>query len=61
MDLRNERGAISPVEGCLFAAMAVFAILLIALLVIAVLRFSHPPEGIPMGLAHPLSTESRLG
>jgi hypothetical protein len=61
MDLRNERGAISPVEGCLFAAMAIFAILLIALLVIAVLRFSHAPEGIPMGMAHPFFRELRLG
>jgi hypothetical protein len=41
--------------------MAVFAILLIALLVIAVLRFSHPPEGIPMGLAEPFAQEFRLG
>jgi hypothetical protein len=61
MDLRNERGAISPVEGCLFAAMAIFAILLIALLVIAVLRFSHPPEGTPMGMTIPFFPEIRLG
>jgi hypothetical protein len=47
--IRDEHGAISPAEGCLFGAMALFALLLIALLVIAVLRFSHPPEGTPMG------------
>jgi hypothetical protein len=35
----------------MFAAMALFAILLVALLVIAVLRFSHPPEGTPMSVA----------
>jgi hypothetical protein len=51
MDIRNQRGAISAAEGCLFAAMALFAILLVALLVIAVLRFSHPPEGTPMTVA----------
>jgi hypothetical protein len=51
MDIRNESGAISAAEGCMFAAMALFAILLVALLVIAVLRFSHPPEGTPMSVA----------
>jgi hypothetical protein len=47
MDIRNESGGITPAEGCMFAAMALFAILLVALLIIAALRFSRPPEGDP--------------
>jgi hypothetical protein len=50
MDVHNEQGAISAAEGCMFAAMALFAILLVALLVIAALRFSSPPEGTPMSM-----------
>lgn len=60
MDIRNERG-FSAAEGCMFAAMGLFAILLVALLVIAVIRFSHPPEGIPMSLVIPSATDGRLG
>ena len=60
MDIRNERG-FSAAEGCMFAAMGLFAILLVALLIIAVIRFSHPPEGLPMSLVFPSSMESRLG
>lgn len=32
------------VQGCLFAAVALFVVLLIALLVISVIRFSSPPQ-----------------
>lgn len=61
MDIHNERGGISPAEGCMFAAMALFAVLLVALLLIAVIRFSHPPEGIPMSITTPVAAEFRLG
>ena len=61
MDVRNEGGAISAAEGCMFAAMALFAILLVALLVIAVLRFSHPPEGQQMAIGSSALLEVGIG
>ena len=36
------------IQGCLFAAVAVFVILLVGLLVIGYFRFSEPPQGIRM-------------
>jgi hypothetical protein len=42
--LRNERGAISGAEGCMFFAMFLFAALLIGLLVVAFFRFREPPQ-----------------
>ena len=35
------------VQGCLFAAVAVFVLLLIGTLVIGIFRFSEPPAGPP--------------
>ena len=32
------------VQGCLFAAVALFVVLLIGLLVVAMIRFSSPPQ-----------------
>jgi hypothetical protein len=49
MDLRNERGAISGAEGCMFFAMFLFAVLLIGLLVVAFFRFQEPPQNLPVG------------
>jgi hypothetical protein len=60
MRIRDERGAVSAAEGCIFAAVALFVLLLIALLVIAAIRFSHPPEGIPMGAAPSLASARTL-
>lgn len=37
------------VQGCLFGAVGLFVLLLIALLVIAVFRFSSPPSLLPVG------------
>ena len=49
------------IRGCLFAAVALFVILLIGLLVIAYFRFSEPPQGIRMpGITiYPLSAADR--
>jgi hypothetical protein len=56
MDLRDERGGISPAEGCMFLAMILFAILLIGLLTVAFFRFREPPQGNGMPVAsHPSS------
>lgn len=49
MVLRNERGAISGAEGCMFFAMFLFAALLVGLLVIAFFRFREPPQNLPIG------------
>ena len=35
------------VQGCLFAAVAIFFLLLIGTLIIGVFRFSEPPQGVP--------------
>jgi hypothetical protein len=53
MDLRDESGAVSPAEGCMFLAMILFAILLIGLLAVAYFRFQEPPRegGIPVAAA----------
>ena len=55
MDLRNERGAISGAEGCMFFAMFLFAALLIGLLVVAFFRFREPPQNLPIGGPPPTS------
>lgn len=36
------------IQGCLFAAVALFVLLMVSLLVIAVFRFSEPPQGVRM-------------
>lgn len=36
------------IQGCLFAAVAVFVILMIGLLVIGTFRFQQPPQGVRM-------------
>lgn len=61
MEIRNERGAITPAEGCMFGAMALFAILLVALLVIVVLRFSRDPEEAPVSLTPYAGVEMTSG
>lgn len=58
MDLRNRRGAISLAEGCLFAAVGLFVLLLIALLLIAYLRFRNPPSPIAPGRTSPAAVVS---
>ncbi len=45
MDIRNERGAVSGAEGCMFGAMLLFGLLLLGLLVVAFFRFQEPPRG----------------
>lgn len=47
MRIRNERGAITPAEGCLFGAVALFGALFLAMVYIAFLRFREPPAGPP--------------
>lgn len=49
MYLGNRRGGITPAEGCMFAAVALFVLLLIAMLYIAFIRFRDPrlPPGPP--------------
>lgn len=42
MDIRNQKG-FSAAEGCMFAAVGLFAILLIVLVYIAALRFRDRP------------------
>ena len=54
MDLRDQRGAISGAEGCMMGAMALFALLLIGLLVISFFRFQEPPKG-PPGNPNPMT------
>ena len=49
MPIRNERGAITGAEGCMFFAMFLFAALLIGLLVVAFFRFREPPQNLPIG------------
>ena len=34
-------------QGCLFAAVAIFVLLLIGTLIIGIFRFSEPPQGVP--------------
>lgn len=46
--VRNRRGAVSVAEGCMFLAMALFAALLLALLVVAFFRFQEPPQQRPL-------------
>ena len=46
------------IQGCLFAAVAIFVLLLIGLLVISVFRFSQPPQGVRMPLT---AVEWRMG
>ena len=48
MVLGNRRGAVSIAEGCMFLAMALFAALLITLLVVAFFRFQEPPQQRPL-------------
>ena len=43
MELRNRKGGITPAEGCMFTAVALFVILLVAMLVIVYVRFRDPP------------------
>ena len=47
MEVRNRRGGITPAEGCMFGAVALFVILLLAILYIAFLRFRNPPAPTP--------------
>jgi hypothetical protein len=61
MDLRNERGAISGAEGCMFFAMFLFAALLIGLLVVAFFRFREPPQNLPIGGPPPTSYQLPTG
>ena len=49
MPYRNERGAISGAEGCMFFAMFLFAVLLVGLIVVSFFRFREPPQNIPIG------------
>ena len=51
------------IQGCLFGAMALFAILLIVLLVIAFFRFQEPPQGLRMPglIGYPLSAVGAQG
>jgi hypothetical protein len=56
------------VNGCLYAAVALFALLLVGMLVVAVVRFSSPPEprlgpqpAQPMGVAVPLEAPAVAG
>lgn len=53
-----ERTSGCGVQGCLIAAVALFAILFIAMLVIAAMRFSHAPEG--QGVPTPVGMRLRL-
>lgn len=43
MEYRNRRGGITPAEGCMYAAVVLFVILLVSMLFIAYLRFGDPP------------------
>ena len=47
MEVRNRRGGITPAEGCMFGAVALFVILLLAILYIAFIRFRSPPVPTP--------------
>ena len=47
MQLRNRGGGITPAEGCMFAAVALFVILLLTILYIAFMRFGNPPAASP--------------
>ena len=49
MPYRNERGAVSGAEGCMFLAMFLFAVLLVGLLVVSFFRFREPPQNLPIG------------
>ncbi len=63
MDLRNQRGAISGAEGCMFLAMLLFAVLLIGVLAVAFFRFQEPPTGPSMpatGYQSPVASPARL-
>lgn len=46
--LRNQRGGITPAEGCMFGAVALFVILLLGILYIAFMRFGNPPPARPV-------------
>lgn len=65
MELRNRRGGITPAEGCMFAAVGLFVILLIAILLIAYMRFRNPPPSTgpvrPPPAAIMLPTETAVG
>ncbi len=39
----EKRGISCGVEGCLFLAMALFAILMVAMLILVMVRFGSPP------------------
>ena len=43
MEPRNRKGGITPAEGCMFTAVALFVILLLAMLIIVYVRFRDPP------------------
>ena len=58
MPIRNERGAISGAEGCMFFAMFLFAALLIGVLVVAFFRFREPPQNTPVGGPGPVGYEA---
>lgn len=47
MQLRNRRGGITPAEGCMFGAVLLFVLLLLAILYIAFMRFRNPPPPTP--------------
>jgi hypothetical protein len=60
VDGSTRRGSGCGVQGCLYAAVGLFALLLIGVLVIAAIRFSRPPEPrLPPG-APPLGLSSEL-
>jgi hypothetical protein len=46
--LRNQRGGITPAEGCMFGAVALFVILLLGILYVAFMRFGNPPPARPV-------------
>ena len=48
MQVRNRRGGITPAEGCMFGAVGLFVILLLAILYIAFMRFRSPPPPTPV-------------
>lgn len=64
MRIRNRRGAITPAEGCMFFAVALFVVLLLGLLYIAFMRFGDPPppsEAAPVTWSVPAGAPALAG
>jgi hypothetical protein len=53
MELRNRRGGITAAEGCMFGAVVLFVLLLLAILYIAFMKFRNPPAPTPIPPAAP--------